>query len=751
MTLDVRVRRLSGTSAFRPEHLRCDSIDYSAALNETAALRLQLSQAEAVNGQVHDGEELALEIWDGSRWTEPEAARFSVLGRSLDELDPTRATATDVVEYVSFRLAGALLATQGGDRTYTDVTPGWMLDGILDEAQARGAAEGVTWTFTATHDSTGKPWASTLTMDLPADQPATETLAVLVAGGFIDWTTRGRELVVYARESAGVKRGFTIGKRALERPVRTSLAGVATDVILRLDSGQSIRKSGNAGLGLGVLERSISASGVTHQGTLDLLAAAELAGAAPKTELTVSETAATLDRVPLVHYDLGDWVLVRRSGAIEEVRVASVQLRRGTDMVLTVDIGLMDRLADTASKLAKRAKSLGNVGGNGKFKSGGGGGGASARYGTVDPTYLRGSGNPVYVDFGASSMEGPFDFLASYSPAGGDRVMVVDSTVAGRVTAEPGEVTGSVEILEPGPGWRNFDSARYGDLRVTKTASDWVILSGMLERDPNYTGDDAHVVAYVPGAYRPDRPMVYILAATEAGGTSHWPLTMDQESGALSFAPYYATNPASMPATVAMGSAVWTVATHDLWNVSNVTTGGVDRDGTVFLLGNSLRQDTVTFPQGLGPSRNHTYAGQRSSSLLTATVTPTSSWAGGTGTQRTYYRGYAMWPKVGEATYEFQQLTLRNGYTHHATEPLEYTKTPSGIVMLRGLNGGGGITNQSIATLPAGFRPSFEVVTHSGLRIMPSGAIHGLSTLAGQSTSNGQGYSTIASAFLAGR
>lgn len=753
MTLDVRVRRLSGTALTRPEHLRCDSIDYSAALNEVAALRLQLSQAEAVNGPVHDGEELALEIWDGSRWTEPEAGRFSVLGRSLDELDPTRATATDVVEYVSFRLAGALLATQGGDRTYTDVTPGWMLDGILDEAQARGAAEGVVWSFTATHDSTGAPWAKTLTMDLPADQPATETLAVLVAGGFIDWTTRGRELVVYARESAGVKRGFTIGKMALERPVRTSLAGVATDVILRLEDGRSIRKSGNGGLGLGVLERSISASGVTDQGTLDLLAAAELAGAAPKTELTISETAKTLDRVPLVHYDLGDWVLVRRAGSIEEVRVSSVQLRRGTDAVLTVDIGLMDRLADTASKLAKRAKSLGNIGGNGRFKSSGGGGGVSVRYGTVHPGYINYSGSPARVSFnGGTTFSDPLDFISEHPPFAGDRVAVVGNLIVGRIAAEPGEVPGSLELLQPGPGWRELDPARYGPLSIRRTGSEWVFLNGVLERDPSYAGPDPQIAAYIPGAYRPARATSTMQFLSRRENGVHVGTTLTLSSGEL-------RSQSSTADTMSISGIAWNTQTHSLWNIANNTRGGVDVEGTAFFIqppGNVYGSAQLPSDE-LAPARLQGFqvAYQWHATLNPVNRTLNATFGGSAPGNMAWE--LLHWQTHGSSDYAFAPLTPINGYTWNPADPFEYGKTPSGIVRLRGRPGGGGVAGATAAILPPGYRPSYEVMLPNGLRITPSGAVSNVSTTGngGTGAANNGAYDSrsgaFVTAFIAGR
>ena len=67
-------------------------------------------------------------------------------------------------------------------------------------------------------------------------------------------------------------------------------------------------------------------------------------------------------------------------------------------------------------------------------------------------------------------------------------------------------------------------------------------------------------------------------------------------------------------------------------------------------------------------------------------------------------------------------MNLINGFTTSLTKPFSYAKTPSGIVMLRGYLSGG-VKGQSAGQLPAGSRPSFEVLDRRGLRITAGGNI----------------------------
>ncbi|WP_314647609.1 hypothetical protein [uncultured Microbacterium sp.] len=749
MTFDVRVRRVSDSLTGKPEHLRADSVDYSASLSEVSALRLQLSQHGKVNGALRAGEELALEIWDGTKWTEGEQSRFTSLGLSLDELDPTMATQLDVVEYVSFRLSKALHDVQS-DRTFTDVTPGYIVHTLLTEAKSRGAVEGVTWTFTATHDSTGAAWPKAVTIDLPPDQSALDTLGVLVDTGHIDWTTRGRELVLYLKENAGRRHPFTVGKRALERPFRSSLTDAATAVTVRLDDGKFIRKAGNTSIGLGVLERAISASGVTDDATANVLLDAELAAGAPKSELTISENAETLDRVPLVNYDLGDWVWVRRGGAGENVRVSGVQVRKTKGESPTIDIILMDKIADNAARLAKAAKAMGRVGGNGRFKGsgGGGGGGVSVRYGTVHPAYISYSGSPARVSFdNGATYSDPLDFISEHPPFAGDRVAVVGNLIVGRIAAEPGEVPGSIEILEPAAGWREYDPARYGPFSIRKTASEWVILNGVLERDPAVPLTDERIAVYIPGAYRPAR-----------SGANSWSSYRDEKS-LIPYGAIFTTTTGAIRNvdgsinTISLSGLAWNTQTHSLWNVNNLARGGVGSEGTAFFIG-SATSGNVTLPSTeLAPSRTQGFhlgssvhgTLDASTRLLSVNATSTPHWDS------------IHWQPNSSKQYEYKPLTPMNGYTWNPADPFEYARTPSGIVRLRGRPGGGGVTGATAAILPPGYRPSYEVILPNGLRITPSGAVSNVSTYpntrtgSSQVSSQGAGAFSFVTAFIAGR
>lgn len=749
MPLDIRLRRVGAIPAGRQRELKCASIDYSAEVSAVGILRVTLSQHVAANGALSDSEELQVVLFDPktSTWNEPDFGRYTVLGASRDDTDPTITSDVELVELVSHRLSGASLATME-DRTFTDVTPGWLLGTILTEARTRGAADGITWTFTATHDSDRVAWPKKLTMDLPPGQTALQTLGVLFDLGLISWVARGRELIVRGSQTAGTRHPFVVGRDAKERPVRTSRRDVVTAVTVAMDDGKFIRRTGNTGLGMGQIERHVRASGVTDEATAELIAAHALAEGAPRTELTVTEYAGRMERVPFVDFRLGDWVWVMRNGAAEQVRVSSVQLRRDGENVLHVDLGLKDVIAERSNNLAKRVASIPATGGNGRFKGsgGGGGGGVSIRRGIVDPAYRNGSGSPARVSFdGGATFSDPLDFIAEHPPYANGRVAVVGDLIVGRVAAEPGEVPGSVEYLEPGPGWREVDPARYGPLSIRVTGSQWVVLNGMLEPIPGYTGPNPDVMMWIPGAYLPQRP------------SSFW-MSMASETGAFDLA---LVDPQTGAVTAYATSGVWSVSglaynkqVSDLWNVGNDTRGGVDSEGVVFLIGGtSPSRNDFTAPAAIRPGRTWSYPFWSGSSTYGRYITTSGSMSFNN-MQQSF--DDIFWTLEGGSAPESQLASPINGYTWLASQPVRFFKTASGIVRIHGLTGGGGVRGQTAFILPPGYRPSHEILAPNGLRITPSGAVSGLAQSAGipDSTSgySGSGGSRgVYATFLAGR
>lgn len=74
-----------------------------------------------------------------------------------------------------------------GDLEFKAVTPGALALTLVDQAQDRGALDGLTLGFTATHDSAGVAWPKTITTKFSPGSPYNQVLQRLVDFGLAEW------------------------------------------------------------------------------------------------------------------------------------------------------------------------------------------------------------------------------------------------------------------------------------------------------------------------------------------------------------------------------------------------------------------------------------------------------------------------------------------------------------------------------------------------------------------------------------
>lgn len=96
-------------------------------------------------------------------------------------------------------------------------TPGAIMGELLRRAQARGAIPHITWSFTDTHDSAGRPWPTTFARVYEAGQTLFKVVETMVEDAWADVEMRGFELRLYVPD--------------------TELAADRPDVVLRLGQG----------------------------------------------------------------------------------------------------------------------------------------------------------------------------------------------------------------------------------------------------------------------------------------------------------------------------------------------------------------------------------------------------------------------------------------------------------------------------------------------------------------------------------
>ncbi|WP_327017226.1 hypothetical protein [Cryobacterium sp. MP_3.1] len=687
-----------------------------------------------------NGTELAVKLLGPLGWVEPEHGRFLIQDSNWDEGDSTLMTRYVCVGFVSYKLAAVTLhSSDGSEREWND-TAGVIILHTLEEGIARGAAVDVGHSFTASVDSDGKAWsgaAALIRQSFPADQTSLSILNALTTAGVIEWSTRGRELLVYS-PGHGVDRGtgadrFYVGRYATEFPVSTSIADAATVAIVRGDDGTAHEFAGADTLGLGRLERANGASGTTDSATLTVLGQLAAAQGGEKQMYTVTENTGAMDAIAGIDYSCGDYVMVwSRTGKPTRMRVSEIQVRRGSDHTTSVDIILEDRLTDLTARLAKRAASLGaSLTGSGMLKGSGGiGGGGGLMTGTIDAGHI-GFG-PARVLMGGSLTE-PLGRLASYQPYANDVVVVGSvagaNTILGRLVDSDSPVpVGSGELLELGEGWEAYDVGRYGEPSIRRMSSDWVILSGVLRRR-GVAGTT--MVLRVQPVYVPARPKTQFQATVgdttngAAQSSSGFRLELDTTGALTLLCGGYAgsADPADAGDLIVSLNSVWyNISTSiTMFAGSTIAGFGTDPNGTSWTFGSV--QSLATIPEGKRPDRARTIPAMTPGYFNAwnpgQVISPAYGVVGSTNGDTTSIEGGFWQTADGAQQYEWTDVDLINGFTHDPNQHVQYAKA-GGIGMLRGIHESG-VSGQSMGQLPPGMRPSSEIITRQNIRLTAGG------------------------------
>jgi hypothetical protein len=86
-------------------------------------------------------------------------------------------------------------------REFSEVSPGELVALLIQEAQVRGALDGITWSFTDTHDSDGEPWPSSYSRVLNVGYSLRALLQDLADQGLVDYRMDGLRLDMYVADT----------------------------------------------------------------------------------------------------------------------------------------------------------------------------------------------------------------------------------------------------------------------------------------------------------------------------------------------------------------------------------------------------------------------------------------------------------------------------------------------------------------------------------------------------------------------
>lgn len=356
------------------------SFDASIIHNDSGALTVEYSALSAgaslLDGQLTDGLEIALEVSDGTGYTEPDNARFVITGRS-GKTDDRTGTVKYAGQCIQWLLSKAKmldtkhLITDGdnkGKRPFYSSNPGTIIKTLMDENAARGGvASGLTLGFDTAKDAGGDNWAKQYTLYYSLGVDLQSALSSLVQGGGCDWRTSKRRLDIYNADSARLSRDLSksvilqLGRDISEAPYTESISSLASTILVEGDNSLVFTLDNPAAPHpWGKWESYVSQGGVSDKATATAFMQAQLADAARvRGQYTRSViTAGDVTSLPLIDYHPGDWITAPTVSHAEKTRVQEidVSMRQGDGLV--VSLALNDVKYDASVRQAKRMQGI---------------------------------------------------------------------------------------------------------------------------------------------------------------------------------------------------------------------------------------------------------------------------------------------------------------------------------------------------------------------------------------------------------
>lgn len=323
---------------------------------------LEFSVSEHVAGQVDAPTLVGVEYTTtvSGAWKTPRNNLFVAKAESADSVDQSKTVSFTGVgfnawlaqHYRVWWVPGA----GGGDRTWTNVTPGKMLRDIITEGKASGWAPLLTMDFTDTVDSYGQPWPEKVSQTFRYFTTSlTQVIDALSSQGYIEWWSEGTMLRAVAAGSGQGRPEVILGGPGFERAPTKAEFDVFTHLLFPFGENGYWTHVANPGADarFGALFATMSQSGTPDLATATRNAQPALTeGRSLKRELSYDWTPTKDLPAPWAQFNIGDVVTARTR------RGKSLQRVIGT--VVTKDDGTVSARAVVGSKMltleAKLAK-----------------------------------------------------------------------------------------------------------------------------------------------------------------------------------------------------------------------------------------------------------------------------------------------------------------------------------------------------------------------------------------------------------
>ena len=358
--------------------------------DDTGALRLEYSR-KALNGSILErkletGLEIAVEVSDGGKWTEPLNGRFVLISRSRDALDSSD-TVTFTCPSYAWLLNKALMldlnhlegdGDDKGKRVFKKATAGLIMRTFLDENKTRGGIP-VTCGFDTGKDSAGTVWKSIMTLTYTPGISSLTALANLANNKICDWAFDKRTLKIWNMDSPGLCRDLSrisvqLAHDVLEAPEEESIEALASHILVQGDNNKAFTRDNPAAPSpWGKWETYLSQQGISNDDTAALYMQSTLDTAARvRGQYTRALRVNDAPSLPLVDYRPGDWITAPTVMHGEKVRVQQVTLSLESNQ-FKASVVLNDKVYDATVRQAKRVQGI-----TGGAINGGTGGGLPA-------------------------------------------------------------------------------------------------------------------------------------------------------------------------------------------------------------------------------------------------------------------------------------------------------------------------------------------------------------------------------------
>lgn len=358
--------------------------------DDTGALRLEYSR-KALNGSILErkletGLEIAVEVSDGGKWTEPLNGRFVLISRSRDALDSSD-TVTFTCPSYAWLLNKALMldlnhlegdGDDKGKRVFKKATAGLIMRTFLDENKTRGGIP-VTCGFDTGKDSAGTVWKSIMTLAYTPGISSLTALANLASNKICDWAFDKRTLKIWNMDSTGLCRDLSrisvqLAHDVLEAPEEESIEALASHILVQGDNNKAFTRDNPAAPSpWGKWETYLSQQGISDDDTAALYMQSALDTATRvRGQYTRALRVNDAPSLPLIDYRPGDWITAPTVMHGEKVRVQQVTLSLESNQ-FKASVVLNDKVYDATVRQAKRVQGI-----TGGAINGGTGGGLPA-------------------------------------------------------------------------------------------------------------------------------------------------------------------------------------------------------------------------------------------------------------------------------------------------------------------------------------------------------------------------------------